>query len=193
MSRQRIDWAHHRETWINRNLNGATYALKQQARDEDLSYGVLTRKAREQGWRQQLEVRCAELRDRVSEEVRERTAVDQVEARLEHARLADLIEPVLRLALAGVADRVRDDPGAIALRDVVALGRLWTKLLEVGAGLPRVHDGVVQEVPEAVAANRRQMQELEGAVMELARWKRDKRAKEPSPADASGNLGESEP
>ncbi len=102
MSRQRIDWAHHRETWINRNLNGATYALKQQARDEDLSYGVLTRKAREQGWRQQLEVRCADLRDRVSADVRERSAVDQVEARLEHARLADLIEPVLRLALAGV-------------------------------------------------------------------------------------------
>ncbi len=120
MSRQRIDWAHHRETWINRNLNGATYALKQLARDEDLSYGVLTRKAREQGWRQQLEVRCAELRDRVSEEVRERTAVDQVEARLEHARLADLIEPVkepaafttssvllldLRASVAGGAER----------------------------------------------------------------------------------------
>ncbi len=105
MSRQRIDWAHHRETWINRNLNGATYALKQLARDEDLSYGVLTRKAREQGWRQQLEVRCAELRDRVSAEVRERTAVDQVEARLEHARLADLIEPLLRLALAGATNR----------------------------------------------------------------------------------------
>ena len=123
MSRQRIDWAHHRETWINRNLNGATHSLKQLARDEDL----------------------------------------------------------------------RDDPGAIALRDVVALGRLWTKLLEVGAGLPRVHDGVVQEVPDIVAASRREMQELEGAVMELARWKRDKRAKEPSPAEASGNLGESEP
>ncbi len=119
--------------------------------------------------------------------------MDQVETRLEHARLADLIEPVLRLALAGVADRVRDDPGAIALRDMVALGRLWTKLLAVGAGLPRVHDGVVQEVPEVVAANRRQMQELEAEVMELARWKRDKRAREASPADASGNLGESEP
>ena len=78
MSRQRIDWAHHRETWINRNLNGASYALTQLARDEDLSYGVLTRTARKQGWRQQLEVRCAELRDRVSEEVRERTAVDWV-------------------------------------------------------------------------------------------------------------------
>ncbi len=81
MSRQRIDWAHHCETWINRNLNGATYALKQQVRDEDLSYGVLSRKAREQGWRQQLEVRCAELRDRVSEEVRERTAVDPAHCR----------------------------------------------------------------------------------------------------------------
>ncbi len=175
MSRQRIDWAHHRETWINRNLNGATHALKQLARDEDLSYGVLTRKARAQGCHQQLEVQCAELRDRVSAEVCERTAVDQVEARLEHARLADPIEPVLRLAFAGVADRVRDDPGAIALRDVVALGRLWTKLLEVGAGLPRVHDGVVQKVPETVAANRREIQKLEGAVAELARWKREKR------------------
>ena len=142
--------------WVQRNLRGPAYSLKALAQEESLSYGSLARKAREQSWRAQLEAERAALGERVAAEVRERTAIDQVEARLKHARIGDLVEPLLRDALQGLAHKVRGDPGALCVKDTVALGRLWTRLLEVGAGLQRGHDGAVQEVPKEVAANRRQ-------------------------------------
>ncbi len=46
MPRQPIDWNRYRELWVQANLRGPAYSLKQLARDQDLCYGVVARKAR---------------------------------------------------------------------------------------------------------------------------------------------------
>ncbi len=159
---------------MQRNLRDPAYSLKQLARDQDLSYGVVARQARVQGWRTQLDAQRAAIEERVSAQVRERTAIDQVEARLKHARIGDLVEPVLRASLEHLAEDARCDPGTLSVKDTVALGRLWTRLMQVGAGLPRVHDGVVQEVPEEVAVNRRMVEQAKSDVVDFARWRHEK-------------------
>ncbi len=172
--RQPIDWNRYRDLWVQRNLRDPAYSLKELARDQDLSYGVVARKARVQGWRTQLDAQRAAIAERVSAEVRERTAIDQVEARLKHARIGDLVEPVLRASLEHLAEDARRDPGTLSVKDTVALGRLWTRLMQVGAGLPRVHDGVVQEVPEEVAVNRRMVEQAKSDVVDFARWRKQR-------------------
>ncbi len=63
----------------------------------------------------------------------------------------------------------------LEMRELVALANLLVKMAEVGAGLPKEHLVRHDEAHDAVAVGRREMKALEGAVVELAKWKRNKR------------------
>ncbi len=74
----------------------------------------------------------------------------------------------------------------VSLREMVTLGNLVLKLKEKGAGLPKEHNVVRHdEADDTIAIGRREMKSLEGAVVGLAEWKRERRkAKEAAEDEA---------
>ncbi len=182
MPYQAINWERIREVWIERHLAGETYTLKQLARDEAVKYDTLKKRAHRQDWRGQLRERQARINAQVAEQVE----IDQVATRLELVRMGERTERLFLAQVQRWEDWTENHPDErVSLRDMVTLGNLALKLKEKGAGLPKEHVVRHDEADDIVAIGRREMKSLEGAVMGLAQWKRERRkAKEAAEDEA---------
>ncbi len=122
----------------------------------------------------------------VSRVVEERTTIDHAAMRI---AILQEREPLRELFL-GQVDRWKeatqeDKTKRLEFREVIALGHLLVKMAEVGAGLPKEHVARHDEVDDTIAVGRREMKSLEGAVVGLAEWKRERRkAKEAAEEEA---------
>ncbi len=193
MPRQAINWERIRERWIERHLAGETYTLKQLARDESVKYDTLKKRARRQDWRGQLRGRQVRINAQVAEQVE----IDQVKTRLELVRMGERTERLFLAQVQRWGDWAENHPDErVSLREMVTLGNLVLKLKEKGAGLPKEHNVVRHdEADDPVSVGRREMAKLEDTVVELARWKRDRRkeAEAKKAAEEKGKRAASSP
>ncbi len=172
MPYQAINWERIREVWIERHLAGETYTLKQLARDEAVKYDTLKKRAHRQDWRGELHGRQARINAQVAEQVE----IDQVATRLELVRMGERTERLFLAQVQRWGDWAENHPDErVSLREMVTLGNLVLKLKEKGAGLPKEHVVRHDEVHDVVAVGRREMKKLENTVVELARWKQERR------------------
>ena len=167
------------DEWIGRRLAGEALSLKAFAAEKGVPYSTLRSKG---NWQAELARRSAAI----SRVVEERTTIDHAAMRI---AILQEREPLRELFL-GQVDRWKeamqeDKTKRLEFREVIALGHLLVKMAEVGAGLPKEHVARHDEVDDIVAVNRREMRALEGAVVELAKWKRERRkAKEAAKDEA---------
>jgi hypothetical protein len=135
-----INWAAARERWISANLSAPF----------------------------ELEEREAEI----SRALREDVTIDQIQVRRDMLFAVEPLAPAMRKVAELFVEKVEgaekwDDLG-IKPREWGNVAKLFRELGETGAGLPTVHEVTVDEHGDKVAANRRQMRELEDGVATLA-------------------------
>ncbi len=168
--RNGYNWEALREEWVERRLSGEPLDRKDFAAEKSIPYATLRRHSG--AWQDRLDEREAD----VQAVVKDRTTIDHAAMRI---AILEEREPLRKFFMEQVARWLKameeDEDERVELREVIQLGNLLIKMGEVGAGLPKEHVVRHDEVHEGVAANRQQMLGLEGAVVELARWKREKR------------------
>ncbi len=164
MARQAINWERVKQRWIERNLGSETYTLKQLAVDEGLRYDTLKKRARQDGWKTQLDTREA----RISTQVAAQVEIDQVRTRLELAHMGERAAQLFLIELERWEIWAAQHPGErLPIRDLASLGNLVLKLKEVGAGLAKEHK-VIHERSNEVSRSIERQRQVEQDFRELA-------------------------
>ena len=163
------DYGALRDEWVGRRLAGEVLSLKAFAAEKGVPYSTLRSKG---NWQAELARRSAAI----SRVVEERTTIDHAAMRI---AILQEREPLRELFLDQVERWKRamneDREERLGMRELVQLGNLLVKMAEVGAGLPKEHIVRQDEAHDTIAIGRREMKSLEGAVIGLAAWKRERR------------------
>lgn len=170
------NWDALRDEWVDRRLGGENLPRQDFAAEKGIPYDTLRRHST--AWKDDLDRREAE----VQALVQDRTTIDHVAMRVailqERECLRGLFMQQAGAWMEWSAEEAKK-PAAERLRmpikDVVALANLLVRMAEVGAGLPKEHVVQLGEAHDPVSVGRREMAKLEDTVVELARWKRDRR------------------
>ena len=172
------EWEALRDEWVDRRLGGEVLDRKDFAAEKRIPYDTLRRHSGT--WQDRLDQREA----KVQALVHNRTTIDHATMRIaileEREPLRELfmqqadawLEWAREQAQMPSAEKTR-----LPIKDMVALENLLVKQAEVGAGLPKEHVVRHDDVHDTVVVGRREMEGLEATVVELARWKKDRRAK----------------
>ncbi len=171
MARQRgRDWDALRDEWVDRRLRGEVVDRKDFAAEKGIPYDTLRRHS--VLWQDYLDQREVEILALV----RDRTTIDHAAMRI---AILEEREPLRKLffmhAERWLKAAEEDQEERVELRELNQLGTLLVKMAEVGAGLPKEHIVRHDEAHDAVAVGRHEMEGLEGTVVELARWKKERR------------------
>ncbi len=170
------NWDALRDEWVDRRLRGENLTRQDFAAEKGIPYDTLRRHST--AWKGRLDQREAE----VQALVQDRTTIDHATMRVaileERECLRGLFMQQAGVWLEWSAEEAKK-PAAERLRmpikDLVALENLMVRMAEVGAGLPKEHVVRHDEAHDPVSVGRREMAELENTVVELARWKRERR------------------
>ncbi len=169
-NRSRQDWDALRDEWVNRRLGGEGLTRKQFATEKGISYRYLCGKSLE--WQDELNQREAEIQD----QVRDRTAIDHVTMRISILEEREVLRKFFMEQMKRWVEAMdSDETERLEFREIIQLENLLVRMGEVGAGLPKEHHVLHDEAHDVVEHGRREMKNLVGAVVELARWKRDRR------------------
>ncbi len=179
----KTNWTALRDEWINRRLNGETLSKTAFFDEKALDLNRTYFRKQTASWTAVL----AEREAAISAEVNTATDKTQRQHRKDLQTLADQgMRPIIDACL-GVwklgaelqAEKLKkrllagedvDLNKEMPLRDLCTLVEKYEKVKVVGAGMPKEHVHLHEEVPEGLRVGREQMKGLEEAAVGLARW-----------------------
>lgn len=192
MAGKRHDWRAYKLEYIARRLNGEELTISAFADQKGAGRSAMSTRLR--GWKEEL----AERQTRVEDATLSRIEIDQIARRVDLLQTLDEMKPgiypmlrawaknkrIVALKFLEEMERTGRQPSnkklfeaEISAKEIKQMLDIFEKLSVSGAGLPREHVVMHDDVHEDLRASRKQMQDLQQSGMELVDFVAKRRAK----------------